>query len=118
MVDPLRGKSWAEIKEAVARGEVRLPTSEELMSDLIIYSEASSFSEKMFKIFRTFEENRIRECLMQWVSELEPTLIYQGGAFVGLGLDGDLSDYPKVYIKASDPRFIAWRTRDSLDIQI
>lgn len=112
MSDPLRGKSWAEIKEALARGEIRLPTSDELVKDMLIFSEATSFNERMFKSIRTFEENRIRECLGRWVSELEPCLMYKGGSFIGLGLSGDLSTYPEVYVEAKDPRFIEWRTED------
>lgn len=114
MPDPLRGKTWLQIKEALARGEIRLPTSDELKSDLIIYSEASNHND-IFKAIRQFEENRIRECLGCWISELEPCLMYQGGAFIGLGFDGDLSVYPKVYVRAKDPRYIEWRTEDRRD---
>jgi hypothetical protein len=111
--DPLRGKTWAQIKEAVARGEIRLPTNDELKADLLIYDEASSLNvDGILQAMRRFEENQIRDCLGQWVSELEPCLMYQRGAFVGLGLDGDLSKYPKIYVKAKDPRFIEWRTED------
>lgn len=116
MADPLRGKSWAEIKEALARGEIRLPTSDELMRDMkafTIFDEASSLNVNgILQSMRRFEENQIRECLGRWVSELPPILMYQSGAFIGLGLDGDLSEYPKTYVKVKDPRFIEWYTRD------
>lgn len=113
MSDPLRGKTWAQIKEALARGEIRLPTNDELKTDLLIYDEASSFNTGgILRAIRQFEERQIRECLGQWVSELEPCLMYQSGAFIGLGLDGDLSEYPEIYVKVKDPRFIEWRTED------
>jgi hypothetical protein len=106
--DPLRGKRWAEIKEAIARGEVHLPTSDELMRDMkafTIFDEHSMISRSIFDRIREYEENRIRECLGRWVSELPPMLMYQRSRFIGLGLDGDLSDYPKVYIKAPDAKY-------------
>lgn len=113
MSDPLRGKTWAQIKEALARGEIRLPTSDELKTDLLIYDEASNFNTgSILRAIRQFEERQIRECLGRWVSELQPCLMYQRGAFIGLGLDGDLSEYPEIYVKVKDPRFIEWRTED------
>jgi hypothetical protein len=113
--DPLRGKSWAELKEAIARGEIRFPTSEELMKDLtgyIIFDEMTEFSNEILNATRRWEERMIRDCLGRWVSELEPMLMYQNHRFIGLGLYGDLSEYPKIYVERPDDRYIQWWTPD------
>lgn len=109
--------SWAELKAALARGEIRLPTNEEILAEFkranfTIFDEHSYVSRDMFAYIRRYEENKIRECLGRWVSELPPILIYREHRFVGLGLDGDLSLYPEIYVAPKDDRYIQWMTTD------
>lgn len=125
---------WDWMREQLSRGDVKLPSNEDMLRDLTapkpgksdqniviepkykfeIFDEASEFSPKVFDEMTKLAvreaarelDDQIRDCLGRWVSELEPVTVFQQEHFIGLGYGFDGVVYVKARLRT--PRTMWW----------
>lgn len=75
-------------------------------------------TEQHIKALLIHEELQLRSCLEQWVSELEPVMVFKGMRFCGVGIATRTGDKCRIVIRVPKPernyaagRFIDERTR-------